>query len=80
MHSYEDRLRDMFGIYAYPWFTMDRLITNLVRQLHVLASGDDLSQQLTSLFRCHFKNPTNRLRIESDVGIAENDGRNFSPV
>eukprot|EP00108_Taenia_solium_P012029 TsM_001224800 transcript=TsM_001224800 gene=TsM_001224800 len=80
VHSYEDRLRDMFGIYAYPWFTMDRLITNLVRQLHVLASGDDLSQQLTSLFRCHFKNPSNRSRIDSDVGIAENDGRNFSPV
>ncbi|CDS40373.1 paired amphipathic helix protein sin3b [Echinococcus multilocularis] len=80
VHSYEDRLRDMFGIYAYPWFTMDRLITNLVRQLHVLASGDDLSQQLTSLFRCYFKNPNNRLRIDSDVGVAEYDGRNFSPV
>ncbi|VEL41084.1 unnamed protein product [Protopolystoma xenopodis] len=50
-NSFEDKMRDMFGIYAYPWFTMDRLIINLVRQLQSLASGDELSQRLTSLFR-----------------------------
>ncbi|GAA56196.1 paired amphipathic helix protein Sin3a [Clonorchis sinensis] len=48
---YEDRLRDMFGIYAYPWFTLDRLVNNIVRQLHALASGDELSHRLTSLHR-----------------------------
>ncbi|TPP64857.1 Paired amphipathic helix protein Sin3a [Fasciola gigantica] len=49
--TYEDRLRDMFGIYAYPWFTMDRLIINIVRQLQALASGDELSRRLTNLYR-----------------------------
>ncbi len=53
--TYEDRLRDMFGIYAYPWFTMDRLVTNLVRLLHLLASHDDLSPRLTALFRAYFR-------------------------
>ncbi|CAL8109151.1 unnamed protein product [Calicophoron daubneyi] len=49
--TFEDRLRDMFGIFAYPWFTMDRLIINIVRQLQALASGDELSRRLTALFR-----------------------------
>lgn len=49
--TYEDRLRDMFGIYAYPWFTMDRLVINIVRQLQALASGDELSRRLTNLYR-----------------------------
>ncbi|CAH8605591.1 unnamed protein product [Dicrocoelium dendriticum] len=48
---YEDRLRNMFGIYAYPWFTLDRLVINIVRQLHALASGDELSHRLTALHR-----------------------------
>uniref|UniRef100_A0A0X3PJQ5 Histone deacetylase interacting domain-containing protein n=1 Tax=Schistocephalus solidus TaxID=70667 RepID=A0A0X3PJQ5_SCHSO len=60
IQTYEDRLRDMFGIYAYPWFTMDRLVTNLVRQLHLLASGDELSHRLTSLFRSYFKSSSSR--------------------
>ncbi|KAL3310103.1 Paired amphipathic helix protein Sin3b, partial [Cichlidogyrus casuarinus] len=48
---YEDRLRDMFGIYAFPWFTIDRLIANVVRQLHSVACLDEMSQKATSLFR-----------------------------
>jgi hypothetical protein len=31
--SYEEQLRDMFGIYAYVGFTMDKLIQNIVRQV-----------------------------------------------
>uniref|UniRef100_A0A183AH49 Sin3a_C domain-containing protein n=1 Tax=Echinostoma caproni TaxID=27848 RepID=A0A183AH49_9TREM len=49
--TYEDRLRDMFGIFAYPWFTLDRLVINIVRQLQALASGDELSRRLTNLYR-----------------------------
>jgi len=30
---YEEQLRDMFGIYAYVGFTMDKLIQNIVRQV-----------------------------------------------
>jgi histone deacetylase complex regulatory component SIN3 len=31
--SYEDSLRDMFGIHAYIAFTMDKIIHNCVRQV-----------------------------------------------
>ncbi|KAF8569084.1 hypothetical protein P879_01231 [Paragonimus westermani] len=51
VNRYEDRLRNMFGIYAYPWFTLDRLVINIVRQLHALTSGDELSSRLTALHR-----------------------------
>lgn len=31
--SYEDSLREMFGIHAYVAFTMDKIIQNCVRQV-----------------------------------------------
>ncbi len=31
--SYEDSLREMFGIHAYIAFTMDKIIHNCVRQV-----------------------------------------------
>jgi len=31
--SYEEQLREMFGIHAYIGFTMDKLIQNIVRQV-----------------------------------------------
>jgi paired amphipathic helix protein Sin3a len=31
--SYEDSLREMFGIHAYIAFTMDKIIQNCVRQV-----------------------------------------------
>lgn len=31
--SYEEQLRDMFGIHAYVGFTMDKIIQNIVRQV-----------------------------------------------
>ena len=33
---YEEQLREMFGIYAYVGFTMDKLIQNIVRQVSSL--------------------------------------------
>jgi len=30
---YEEQLRDMFGIYAYVGFTIDKLVQNIVRQV-----------------------------------------------
>ena len=32
--SYEDTLREMFGIHAYVAFTMDKIVTHCVRQVH----------------------------------------------
>jgi len=48
---YEEQLRDMFGIYAYVGFTMDKLIQNIVRQvcLHSLLSLSLLYLSLSSL-------------------------------
>jgi len=37
---YEEQLRDIFGIYAYVGFTMDKLIQNIVRQ--VTSAHDDV--------------------------------------
>ena len=31
--SYEDQLREMYGIHAYIAFTMDKLVQNIVRQV-----------------------------------------------
>ena len=31
--AYEDTLREMFGIHAYVAFTMDKVVTNCVRQV-----------------------------------------------
>ena len=36
--SYEDSLREMFGIHAYIAFTMDKIIQNCVRQVCLLFS------------------------------------------
>lgn len=48
-NQYEDMLRDMFGIYAYVAFTLDKVVQNIVRQLqHMVA--DEMSQQCTNMF------------------------------
>lgn len=47
--QYEDMLRDMFGIHAYVAFTMDKLVSNIVRQLQHMAS-DGESQRCYELF------------------------------
>lgn len=70
VHTYEDRLRDMFGIYAYPWFTMDRLITNLVRQLHIVASGDDFCHRLTTLFRGYYRGAGGPARCRNSDSVS----------
>lgn len=54
-NQYEDMLRDMFGIYAYVAFTMDKVIQNLVRQLQHMV-GDEVSQQCSDLFLEEVKN------------------------
>lgn len=53
--QYEDMLRDMFGIYAYVAFTMDKVIQNIVRQLQHMV-GDEVSQQCTGIFLDESKN------------------------
>lgn len=54
-NQFEDMLRDMFGIYAYVAFTMDKVVQNLVRQLQHMV-GDESSQQCTNLFLDELKN------------------------
>lgn len=33
--TYEDTLRNMFGIHAYVGFTLDRIVTYAVRQVYI---------------------------------------------
>ncbi|CAF0785384.1 unnamed protein product [Didymodactylos carnosus] len=47
--SYEDSLRDMFGIHAYIAFTMDKIIHNCVRQLHSIVQ-DEASVSIMDLY------------------------------
>jgi paired amphipathic helix protein Sin3a len=47
--SYEDSLREMFGIHAYIAFTMDKIIQNCVRQLHAIVT-DDSSDAIMRLY------------------------------
>ena len=46
--SFEDQLRDMFGIHAYVAFTIDKLIQNITRQLQYIATKDVCWQLVTS--------------------------------
>jgi paired amphipathic helix protein Sin3a len=47
--SFEDQLRDIFGIHAYVSFTIDKLIQNVGRQLQHIASKD-VCWRLADLF------------------------------
>uniref|UniRef100_A0A8D0BF34 Paired amphipathic helix protein Sin3b n=1 Tax=Salvator merianae TaxID=96440 RepID=A0A8D0BF34_SALMN len=47
--QYEDTLREMFTIHAYIGFTMDKLVQNIVRQLHHLVS-DDICLKVVELY------------------------------
>ena len=48
-NQYEDQLREMFGIYAYVSFTLDKVVQNIVRQLqHIVC--EESSVQTTELF------------------------------
>ncbi|CAF4001433.1 unnamed protein product [Rotaria sp. Silwood2] len=47
--SYEDSLREMFGIHAYIAFTMDKIIQNCVRQLHAIVT-DESSDVIMRLY------------------------------
>jgi len=47
LSSFEDQLRDMFGIHAYVAFTIDKLIQNITRQLQYIATKDGCWQLAT---------------------------------
>ncbi|CAF1010544.1 unnamed protein product [Adineta ricciae] len=59
--SYEDSLRDMFGIHAYIAFTMDKIIQNCVRQLHAIVT-DESSDAIMRLYS----------RTNGTVGLVDN--------
>ncbi|KAK3764797.1 hypothetical protein RRG08_046433 [Elysia crispata] len=47
--QYEDTMREMYGIDAFQFFTMDKLVQNVVRQVQHLVM-DDMPSRLTKLF------------------------------
>ncbi|XP_021968707.1 paired amphipathic helix protein Sin3a isoform X3 [Folsomia candida] len=47
--TYEDTMRELFGIHAYISYTMDKVVTNAVRQLQTLVS-DEVCMKFTDLF------------------------------
>ncbi|XP_031783367.1 paired amphipathic helix protein Sin3a isoform X2 [Nasonia vitripennis] len=55
-NSYEDTLREMFGIHAYIAFTLDKVVTYAVRQLQHLVS-DAVCQQCMDLFHREQRQP-----------------------
>ncbi|CAF3413330.1 unnamed protein product [Rotaria sp. Silwood1] len=59
--SYEDSLREMFGIHAYIAFTMDKIIQNCVRQLHAIVT-DESSDAIMRLYS----------RTSDTVGLVDN--------
>ncbi|CAF1206769.1 unnamed protein product [Adineta steineri] len=59
--SYEDSLREMFGIHAYIAFTMDKIIQNCVRQLHAIVT-DESSDAIMRLYS----------RTNGTVGLVDN--------
>lgn len=48
-NTYEDMLREMFGIHAYIGFTMDKVVQNICRQLQHLAC-DETCSSCTEMF------------------------------
>ena len=48
--SYEDILRELFGIHAYIAFTMDKIVQNIVRQLqHLVLDEGCISVSSTAM-------------------------------
>ena len=54
LSSFEDQLRDMFGIHAYVAFTVDKLIQNITRQLQYIVTKD-VCWQLVTLYEKYSK-------------------------
>ena len=54
LSSFEDQLRDMFGIHAYVAFTIDKLIQNITRQLQYIMTKD-VCWQLVTLYEKNSK-------------------------
>ncbi|CAF0839927.1 unnamed protein product [Didymodactylos carnosus] len=61
--SYEDSLREMFGIHAYIAFTMDKIIHNCVRQLHSIVQ-DEVSDSIMRLYLRH-------IQLGSNTGLVD---------
>lgn len=48
-NKYEDELRDLLGIQAFPLYTLDKLVVQLVKQIQSILS-DDVSGKLLALY------------------------------
>ena len=53
--AYEDTLREMFGIHAYISFTLDKVVSNAVRQLQHLVT-DEAGIECYDMFQTESKN------------------------
>ncbi|RNA00678.1 paired amphipathic helix Sin3a isoform X2, partial [Brachionus plicatilis] len=60
--QYEDTLREMFGIYAYIAFTLDKVVHNCVRQLQFLVQ-DEKSCSVKQFFTEEQKNPQSGSKV-----------------
>ncbi|XP_046857434.1 paired amphipathic helix protein Sin3b-like isoform X2 [Xenia sp. Carnegie-2017] len=71
--SFEDTCREMFGVHAYIVFTIDKLVTNIVRQLQTIVVDDtcvqvmDLYQQEQSREGAGGNSATQGLRKEEEI-------------
>jgi paired amphipathic helix protein Sin3a len=61
---FEDDIREMFGISSYPLFTLDKLVSQLSKQLQTLLT-DDTCAKLLNLYAHHEEGSTNRDFLES---------------
>ena len=69
--SYEDSLREMFGIHAYIAFTMDKIIHNCVRQVFFRELLDRISHEVFVFLLRSFKrsSPMNRQTRSCDFTL-----------
>ncbi|XP_064388294.1 paired amphipathic helix protein Sin3a-like isoform X2 [Halichondria panicea] len=66
--TYEDTCREMFGVNAYVVFTIDRLVQNIVRQLHAIIS-EESCYKMMELYTSFVENiPPSFVRGESRLG------------
>jgi len=76
LSSFEDQLRDMFGIHAYVAFTIDKLIQNVTRQLQYIATKD-VCWQLVTLYEKSRKHGDSDGGYQKEAEQAISDDKGF---
>jgi len=71
-NQYEDDCRTLFGIQAYILFTLDRVVSQLTKQLQALLS-EEKSSKLLAMFTLNCNKPDERLYHSNCVKLLEDD-------